>query len=44
MERLELEARWCAQSEAAESAVNSDGFLTAAEYRSAKSGTTLTRV
>ncbi|EIE23420.1 hypothetical protein COCSUDRAFT_41669 [Coccomyxa subellipsoidea C-169] len=37
-ERLEMEARWCAQSEAAESAAASDGFLTAAEYRSAKSG------
>ena len=37
-ERLELDARWCGQSDAAESAVTSDGFLTAAEYRSAKSG------
>ena len=37
-ERLELDACWCGQSDAAESAVTSDGFLTAAEYRSAKSG------
>lgn len=42
-ERLEMEARWCAQSEAAESAAASDGFLTAAEYRSAKSGAAIIR-
>lgn len=37
-EHLEREALWRGQSDATEATAASDGFLTAAEYRSAKSG------